>query len=910
MGIRGLREYSAETIGEAAGLMLRVFFVVALAALPFAAARAARVGPEAAEAFSDRYPVQIAVGNLDQVRALDKFAIDVDGVNLSDGPDRPGTVSAYVNEGEQAALQSVGYAVTQVPNQAKEMWEQVYRQWEAAGALDPATVRPNKSAVWDRWYSYAELTTELQQFAADNPSLVQLITIGNSVQGRPIWFVKISDNVTVEENEPEFKFSSSLHGDEVTGMELTRRMMHYLIDNYATDPAVANLVNNAELWFCPHSNPDGFTAGTRYNAHGVDLNRTFPDPGTDPNDTPAGREIEVQNMMNFQYPRNFVLGANYHGGELVMNLPWDYTLTLPPDNSLFWQLGTGYSILNPPMYANNSSGFVHGVTNGAAWYIIHGGLQDWAYNWRNELHITIEVSTTKWPVWSQMDTFWNQNRDSMLWYMNRVIATGVKGLVTDAVTGLPLEADVNVTQVNKIIKSDLQVGDYHRLLMPGTYTLTFARNGYETLTQTGVAVVDGQMTVRNAALQPSATYALTGTVTASDTGSPLSSTIEARRHDNGQLVGTTQTEPGTGYYSLTLASALYDVKAVASGYMPLTQPVTLTGAAVLDFVLTPASGVVLVVTDGATTRIAADLAALGYSVVSETAASTTPASWPSYSLLVWSAGANESPVAQATLRTALESYVAAGGKLVIEGGEIGYDACSSPGYPTFRDNVLHATQWKTDNAGALGRYTPSHPIATTPNALGASLAVTYATYGDEDAVVPAATATVVFRTTSPATPVCGGVLAYDNDADPVSGQVVYFAFNYNALTDQASARLLLQNTVSWLTGSDSTDVPPVDTTAARLRLAPGPNPFDRAVAAQMRVRFDLAQAGPVTLAIYDVAGRQVRELLAAAPRPAGAGQEKVWDGRDAAGRPVGVGTYWIRLVAGSEVTSQRIAVVR
>ena len=80
-----------------------------------------------------------------------------------------------------------------------------------------------------------------------------------------------------------------------------------------------------------------------------------------------------------------------------------------------------------------------------------------------------------------MDTFWNQNRDSMLWYMDRVISTGVKGVVTDAVTGLPLEADVNVTQVNKIIKSDLQVGDYHRLLMPGTYTMTFTKSGYQTL---------------------------------------------------------------------------------------------------------------------------------------------------------------------------------------------------------------------------------------------------------------------------------------------------------------------------------------------------------------------------------------------------------------------------------------------
>jgi hypothetical protein len=695
MGTRRPREHREGTRGAAAGFVLSCLCLLSAAASAVTPAHAVRVGPDAAGAFSDRYPAEIPVGNLDQVRMLERFDIDVDGVSLAAGPDRPGTVSAYVNETEQAALQSFGYMVIPVPNQAKEMWEQVYRQWEAEGALDPATIKPNKNANWTRWYSYAELTTELQQFAAANPSLVQLISIGNSVQGRPIWFVKISDNVTIEENEPEFKFSSSLHGDEVTGMELTRRMMHYLIDNYATDPAIANLVNNAELWFCPMSNPDGMTNGTRYNANGVDLNRDFPDPLTDPNDTPTGREVEVQHLMNFQYPRNFVLGANYHGGSLVMNLPWDYTLTLAPDNSLFWQLGTGYSILNPPMYANNSSGFVHGVTNGAAWYIIYGGLQDWAYNWRNELHITIEVSTTKWPAWSQMDTFWNQNRDSMLWFMNRVIATGAKGIVTDAVTGQPLEAVVNVTQVNKAIKSDLQVGDYHRLLMPGTYTLTFTKSGYETLTVTGVAVIDGQMTVRDAPLQPTSSYALTGAVTAVGTGAPLTATVEARRHDNGQLVGTTQTDPATGHYSLTLVSLVYDVKAIASGYTPVTQTVTLGGPAVLDF-----------------------------------------------------------------------------------------------------------------------------PLST-----------------------------------------------------------------------------------------DSTDVPPTGSTAARLWLAPAPNPLDRTTST-MRVTFDLVQAGPVSLAIYDVEGRNVRKLLAATPRPAGRGQQESWDGCDASGRAVRAGTYWIRLEAGNETISRRVTVVR
>ena len=64
------------------------------------------------------------------------------------------------------------------------------------------------------------------------------------------------------------------------------------------------------------------------------------------------------------------------------------------------------------------------------------------------------------------------------------------------------------------------------------------------------------------------------------------------------------------------------------------------------------------------------------------------------------------------------------------------------------------------------------------------------------------------------------------------------------------------------------------------------------------------------MALYDVAGRQVRALLTAAPRSAGRGPRVVWDGLDATGRAVGTGTYWVRLASGGETTSRRITVVR
>jgi hypothetical protein len=79
--------------------------------------------------------------------------------------------------------------------------------------------------------------------------------------------------------------------------------------------------------------------------------------------------------------------------------------------------------------------------------------------------------------------------------------TGVRGLVTDATTGLPLDATVDVLEISKPLHTDPQVGDYHRMLLPGTYTVRCSATGYLDQTWT-VLVVDGPATVQNCAMVP------------------------------------------------------------------------------------------------------------------------------------------------------------------------------------------------------------------------------------------------------------------------------------------------------------------------------------------------------------------------------------------------------------------------
>jgi hypothetical protein len=68
----------------------------------------------------------------------------------------------------------------------------------------------------------------------------------------------------------------------------------------------------------------------------------------------------------------------------------------------------------------SSSEFPGGITNGAAWYVVRGGMQDWSYVWHNDLQITVELSHMKWPNYSDIPGFYKDNRDSMVYFMKEV----------------------------------------------------------------------------------------------------------------------------------------------------------------------------------------------------------------------------------------------------------------------------------------------------------------------------------------------------------------------------------------------------------------------------------------------------------------------------------------------------------
>jgi hypothetical protein len=405
------------------------------------------------------YPVRITSWNADaDVKALNSLNISVDYVNRS-----MGTIIAYVrDDAEYSLLLDNGFDAVKLPDPAPENARLLHRD-------------TSKDAPKDEYYTIDQYNQFMVNTAAQFPNICTLTQIGSTVQGRPLYFLKITDNPSIEEAEPEFKYISSIHGDEVVGYDLCIRLIQLLTSEYGSTPRITNLVNSTEIWICPMINPDGFVLGQRFNANGIDLNRNYPMPfGGDQHPDGNAWAVENTSVIDFCNAHNFVLSANFHGGALVANYPWDYTYTLAPDNDLLIQAALTYSSNNQPMY--NSSEFDQGITNGAAWYVITGSMQDWNYGETDCMEITMEIGTIKWPPASQLPTYWSQNQESMLAYME-FVHRGIHGLVTSS-GGAPLNATITVQGNAKQMHTDPQVGDYYRLLLPGTYTVTASASGY------------------------------------------------------------------------------------------------------------------------------------------------------------------------------------------------------------------------------------------------------------------------------------------------------------------------------------------------------------------------------------------------------------------------------------------------
>lgn len=364
---------------------------------------------------------------------------------------------------------------------------------------------------WDEYPTYEAYEAMMEEFAETYSENCTLIELGTLNSGRKLLVVRINNGET--EGKPKFLYSSTIHGDETTGYIMMLRLIETLLTQQDL-PEVKNVLDNIDLFIAPNTNPDGTYHGgnhtvngaTRSNAYGVDMNRNYPDPVDGPHPDGEDYAYETELMMQFAEDYQFTMAANYHGGAEVMNYPWDNNYERHADDA-WWQLiSREYADLcqdaaqsTDPYYMTDEE---NGITNGADWYRIGGGRQDYMNYYQQCREITIECSTIKCPSASQLPTFWEYNYDAIFAYMNQVLC-GIHGTVKDAATQQPLEATIEILnhdQNYSIVETQLPSGDFHRPIKAGTYTVEIKANGYYPVQKT-VTVVDGETTILNVELE-------------------------------------------------------------------------------------------------------------------------------------------------------------------------------------------------------------------------------------------------------------------------------------------------------------------------------------------------------------------------------------------------------------------------
>lgn len=398
------------------------------------------------------------------------------------------TVFAYANEQQLAKLDAAGFFYTPLPHPS---------------SLAEVTMSSTTKDIqeWDSYPTYPAYVTMMEDFVTNYPSLCVLDTIGTSVQGRLLLVLKISDNPSVNEAEPEVLYTSSMHGDETAGYILTLRLADSLLSTYGIDPVMTALVDNLEIYINPLANPDGtywggdnsVSGARRYNANGIDLNRNFPDP--EDGQHPDGNAWQTENIawMNWAADHNCVLSANFHGGAEVFNYPWDTWSQRHADDA-WWQL-VGHEWCDTAQTYSPSGyidGFNDGITNGYDWYEVAGGRQDYFGYFHGGREVTLEISDTKLLSASQLPAWWEYNRRSLVNYLEQAYY-GIRGIVTDINTSNPLAATIRVLGHdidNSEVKTDPANGDYYRMIKGGTWTLEFSSPGYYSDTVSSITVTD------------------------------------------------------------------------------------------------------------------------------------------------------------------------------------------------------------------------------------------------------------------------------------------------------------------------------------------------------------------------------------------------------------------------------------
>jgi hypothetical protein len=332
---------------------------------------------------------EVYTGTLDpaQWQRLSTSGLDAGELSRRPAPGGRTTVEAILGPEQAARLTAAGLPLRVKPSSARTR-----------------ALRSQAPAVFRRYDGPGGIREELSAAAARYPRLVKLETIGRTLRGVPIQAVKVTVDATSvpDGRRPSVLYLGAQHAREWITPEMTRRLMHHVLEGYGADPAITKLLGTTELWFMPVANPDGYDmtfvdGDWRYQrknlrdtngdgvfspGEGVDLNRNFAekwgydnegstdDPHDDAFRGPAPSSEPETRAMDALFRRiGFEFLVNYHSAAelLLWGTGWQVT-TINPDDQIAMALAgnrvnpavPGYQpMVSAQMYTSNGDTNTH-----------------------------------------------------------------------------------------------------------------------------------------------------------------------------------------------------------------------------------------------------------------------------------------------------------------------------------------------------------------------------------------------------------------------------------------------------------------------------------------------------------------------------------------------------------------------
>ncbi len=257
---------------------------------------------------------------------------------------------------------------------------------------------------------FADIEDRLHAMAADRPDLCTLVDIGDSIEGRDIWALRISGSAA---DKPGVLFCGTQHAREWISPMTNLFIAEQLVYGYDTDPTIRSRVDGAEILIVPVVNPDGYvyswTPDNRMwrknrrdngdGTYGVDLNRNWDAQWGGPGSSGITSSVTYRGTEPFSEPEsaalrdffianpNIISSLDFHSyGQKILS-PYGYTYDLPADYDLLMDIGAG---MQSEIAAVHGELYEVGASAGTL-YQVSGGLKDWAYDDQGVLCYTVEL---------------------------------------------------------------------------------------------------------------------------------------------------------------------------------------------------------------------------------------------------------------------------------------------------------------------------------------------------------------------------------------------------------------------------------------------------------------------------------------------------------------------------------------